>query len=133
MYAIRSYYDIYFLDYLQFEGLAYRFVPIRTPRQGITNGRIDTDILYDNVMNKFLWGNVNDPNIHMDEYNKKQINIMQTRYMFARLSEALNQEGKKEEAIKVVDRMFELFPNNIIPYTFDSFPALEQYYSYNFV
>jgi len=120
--------NIYFLDYLQFEGLAYRFVPIRTPRQGITNGRIDTDILYDNVMNKFLWGNVNDPNIHMDEYNKKQINIMQTRYMFARLSEALNQEGKKEEAIKVVDRMFELFPNNIIPYTFDSFPALEQYY-----
>ncbi|HPF52550.1 MAG TPA: DUF2723 domain-containing protein [Draconibacterium sp.] len=120
--------NIYFLDYLQFEGLAYRFVPIRTPRQGITNGHIDTDILYDNVMNKFVWGNVNDPSIHLDEYNKKQINIMQTRYIFARLSEALNQEGKKEEAIKVIDRMFELFPNDIIPYSFDSFPALEQYY-----
>ena len=120
--------NIYFLDYLQFEGLAYRFVPIRTPRQGISTGRIDTDILYDNVMNKFVWGNVNDPNIHMDEYNKKQINIMQARYMFARLSEALNQEGKKEQAIEVIDKMFELFPNDIIPYTFDSFPALEQYY-----
>jgi len=120
--------NIFFLDYLQFEGLAYRFVPIRTPRQGITNGRIDTDILYDNVMNKYVWGNVNDPDIHMDEYNKKQINIMQTRYMFARLSEALVQEGKKEQALNVIDRMFELFPNDIIPYTFDSFPALEQYY-----
>ncbi len=120
--------SIYFLDYLQFEGLAYRLVPIRTPRQGMNYGRIDADILHDKVMNKFVWGNVNDPNIHMDEYNRKQINIMQTRYMFARLSEALIQEGKKDEAIKVIDRMFELFPNDIIPYTFDSFPAVEQYY-----
>lgn len=120
--------NIYFLDYLQFEGLAYRFVPIRTPRQGINTGRIDTEILYENVMNKFVWGNVNDPDIHMDEYNRKQINIMQARYMFARLAEALNNDGEKEKAIEVIDRMFELFPNEIIPYTFDSFPAIEQYY-----
>lgn len=120
--------NIFFLDYLQFEGLAYRFVPIRTPRQGINVGRIDTDILYDNVMNKFVWGNVNDPDIHLDEYNKKQINIMQTRYMFARLADALNRDGEKEKAEQVIDRMFELFPNDRIPYTFDSFPALEQYY-----
>lgn len=120
--------NVFFLDYLQFEGLAYRFVPIHTPRQGMYYGRIDAGILYDNLMNKYVWGNVNDPNIHMDEYNKKQINIMQTRYMFARLSEAMLQEGKKDSAVAVIDRMFELFPNEIIPYTFDSFPALEQYY-----
>ena len=120
--------NIFFLDYLQFEGLAYRLVPIRTQRQGMYYGRIDTDILYDNVMNKFVWGNVNDPDIHLDEYNRKQINIMQTRYMFARLSEALLQEGKKDSAVAVIDKMFELFPNDIIPYTFDSFPAVEQYY-----
>ena len=120
--------NIFFLDYLQFEGLAYRFVPIRTPRQGINVGRIDTDILYDNVMNKFVWGNVNDPDIHLDEYNKKQINIMQTRYMFARLADALNREGETEKAEQAIDRMFELFPNDRIPYTYDSFPALEQYY-----
>ncbi|WP_340111356.1 protein O-mannosyl-transferase family [Maribellus mangrovi] len=120
--------NIHFLDWLQFEGLAYRFVPIQTKRQGIMTGRIDTDILYDNVMNKFVWGNVNDPDIHMDEYNRKQINIMQTRYMFARLAEALIRDGEKEKAIEVIDRLFELFPNSIIPLTYDSFPAVEQYY-----
>lgn len=120
--------NIPFLDWLQFEGLAYRFVPIKTPRKGIENGRIDTDILYNNVMNKFVWGNVNDPEIHLDEYNKKQINIMQTRYMFARLASALVNEGKKEKAIEVVDKMFELFPNAKIPYDYSSFPAVEQYY-----
>ncbi len=120
--------NIHFLDWLQFEGLAYRFVPIKSQRQGIMNGHIDTDILYDNVMNKFVWGNVNDPDVFLDEYNKKQINIMQSRYMFARLADALNSEGKKEKAIEVVDRMFEIFPNEKIPYTYDSFPAVEQYY-----
>lgn len=120
--------NIPFLDWLQFEGLAYRFVPIKTPRKGIENGRIDTDILYNNVMNKFVWGNVNDPDVHLDEYNKKQINIMQTRYMFARLASALVNEGKKEKAVEVVDKMFELFPNAKIPYDYSSFPAVEQYY-----
>ncbi|WP_167604979.1 DUF2723 domain-containing protein [Maribellus sediminis] len=120
--------NIHFLDWLQFEGLAYRFVPIRTPKQGIMSGRIDADILYDNVMNKYVWGNVNDPDIHMDEYNRKQINIMQTRYMFARLAEALVQKGENEKAIEVIDKLFELFPDSVIPLTFDSFPAVEQYY-----
>lgn len=120
--------NIFFLDWLQFEGYAYRFVPIKTPKKGIMTGRIDTDILYDNVMNKFVWGNVDDPDVHMDEYNKKQISIMQTRYMFARLAEALNREGKKGKAIEVVDKLFELLPNEKLPWTFDSFPAVEQYY-----
>ena len=60
-------------------------------------------------MNKFVWGNVNDPDIHMDEYNRKQINIMQARYMFTRLSQALLGEGEKDKAIEVADKMFELF------------------------
>jgi len=127
--------NIPFLDYLQFEGLAYRFVPIRTPKSGMLAGRIDSDILYNNVMNKFVWGNVNDPDIHMDEYNRKQINIMQARLMFSRLAQALlnesaaeKDESKKQKAIAVIDKMFELFPDEKIPWTYDSFQAVEQYY-----
>ena len=120
--------NIHFLDWLQFEGLAYRFVPIRTPKQGVTAGRIDAEILYDNVMNKFVWGNVNDPDIHMDEYNRKQINIMQTQYMFTRLSQALLAEGETEKAIEVADKMFELFPNEKIPLDYSSFQMAAQYY-----
>jgi tetratricopeptide (TPR) repeat protein len=120
--------NIFFTDWLQFEGLAYRFVPIKTEDKGMYTGRINTDILYEKVMNKFTWGNVNDPNIFLDDYNKKELLILQARYMFARLAEALNKEGKKEKAIEVIDKMFELFPNSKIPLSFDSFPAVEQYY-----
>jgi len=120
--------NIFFLDYLQFEGLAYRLVPIKTTRSGANTGRVDSDILYENVMEKFVWGNINDPNIFLDEYNKKEIKIIQARQMFARLAETLISEGKNEKAIEVLDKMFELFPNESMALTFDSFPAAELYY-----
>lgn len=120
--------SIFFLDYLQFEGLAYRFVPIETKGGGMNRGRIDADILYENVMKKFVWGNVNDPDIYLDEYNEKAVNIIQARYMFARLAEALINKGDNKRAIEVLDKMFEIFPNEKIPLTYDSFPAVELYY-----
>lgn len=123
--------NIFFTNYLQLEGLAYRFVPIKTTGSGINTGRIDTDILYNNVMNKFVWGNVNSPDVYLDDYNKKAINIIQARYMFARLAQALLKENKKEKAIEVLDRLFEIFPNNRIPLTYDSTPAIEVYYQAN--
>ncbi|MBN2635617.1 MAG: DUF2723 domain-containing protein [Prolixibacteraceae bacterium] len=120
--------NIFFTEYLQNEGLAYRFVPIRTRGSGINMGRIDADILYDHVMNKFVWGNVNSPDVYLDDYNKKAISIIQARYLFARLAQALLQKGEKEKAIEVLDKMFELFPNEKIPLSYDSNPALEMYY-----
>jgi len=120
--------SIFFLDWLQFEGLAYRFVPIKTKREGLAFGYVNSNVLYDHVMNRFVWGNVNDPDIYLDEYNERAIKIIQARHMFARLAEKLNDEGKKEKAKEVVDKMFELFPDEIIPLSFDSFPATEQYY-----
>jgi hypothetical protein len=108
--------------------LAYRFVPVKKDENSLYTGHINSGILYENVMNKFVWGNVNDPGIFLDDYNKTEIKIIQARYMFARLAEALNNEGKHEKAEEVIDKMFELFPDEIIPLSYDSFQALEQYF-----
>jgi hypothetical protein len=123
--------NIFFTDWLQFEGLAYRLVPIKTTTKGMERGRVDADILYENVMQKFVWGNVNDPDVHLDEYNKKELKIIQARYMFARLAGSLIAKGDKERAVEVMDKMFELFPDEKIPLTFDSFPGIEMYYRAN--
>ncbi len=120
--------NIFFLDYLQFEGLAYRFVPIETKSSGMYRGRVDAEILHDNVMNKFVWGNVNSPDVYLDEYNKKAVNIIQARYMFARLAQALVEKGDNKRAVEVLDKLFEIFPNEKMPLTYDSFPATELYY-----
>ncbi len=120
--------NIFFTDYLQYEGLAYRFVPIKTGGSGVNMGRIDADILYDHVMNKFVWGNVNSPDVYLDDYNKKALNIIQARYLFARLAQALLQKNENEKAVEVLDKMFDLFPNERIPLSYDSNPAIEMYY-----
>ncbi|NQU55181.1 MAG: DUF2723 domain-containing protein [Bacteroidetes bacterium] len=100
-------------DYFQVEGFAYRFVPIKTASspQELKFGRVDTDLMYDNLMNKFEWGNMNDPEIYLDENNMRMMTNI--RNSFNRLANALIEEGKNEMAIEVVDRCFELVPQDI--------------------
>jgi hypothetical protein len=54
------------------EGLSYRVVPVKTdkPEQG-EFGMIDSDVMYDNMMNKFKWGNAEKPSVYLDENNRR--------------------------------------------------------------
>ncbi|NQY10350.1 MAG: DUF2723 domain-containing protein [Flavobacteriales bacterium] len=113
--------------YFQLEGLAYRLVPIKTNNPDGQLGRIDTDIMFDNMMNKFKWGNISDPNIYLNEQNLRM--TMNFRSNFTRLAEALIAEGKIDKAIEVTDRCFELMPNESIPYNLFVMPLATIYYS----
>jgi hypothetical protein len=113
-------------DYFQLEGLAYRLVPIKTTSRGQDFGRIDTDIMYNNMMNKFAWGGIDKKEVYMDENNNRM--TMNLRSNFDRLASALIQEGKKDSAIKVVDRAFEVLPENNVPYNFFVVQLAEDYY-----
>jgi len=113
-------------DYFQLEGLAYRLVPIKTTSRGQDYGRIDTDIMYNNMMNKFAWGGIDKKEVYMDENNNRM--TMNLRSNFDRLASALIQEGKKDSAMKVVDRAFEVLPENNVPYNFFVVQLAEDYY-----
>ena len=113
-------------DYFQLEGLAYRLVPIKTTSRGQDFGRIDTDIMYNNMMNKFAWGGIDKKEVYMDENNNRM--TMNLRSNFDRLASALIQEGKKDSAIKVIDRAFEVLPENNVPYNFFVVQLAEDYY-----
>ena len=114
--------------YFQLEGLAYRLIPVKTQEtQDGETGRIDTDILYDNMMNKFKWGNINDPHVYLNQdYLRMMMNF---RNNFARLAQALVREGKNDKAIKVLDRCQEMMPDKTIPYDYFILPVAEAYYA----
>ena len=97
-------------DYFQMEGFASRFVPIRTKFDYQSIGRIDTDILYDNLMNKFRWGNIGDPDVYLNENTRRTIRIVKIRNNFGRLAKALAKESKKDKAQKVLERGLEVLP-----------------------
>jgi tetratricopeptide (TPR) repeat protein len=54
---------------------------------------------------------MNDPDIYLDENNMRMMTNI--RNSFNRLANALIEEGKNEMAIEVVDRCFELIPQDI--------------------
>ncbi len=104
-------------EYFQLEGLVYRFVPIRTKNNNwLDYGRIDTDILYENMMNKFVWGGANDKRANIDYHHKRTLIVIRARLNYARLAKALADEGKNEKALSVLDHCMESLPLSQIPY-----------------
>lgn len=112
--------------YFQLEGLAYRFVPYLAKSADGQTGEVATDIMYDNLINKFNWGNMQDPNVYLDETNMRM--TMNFRNNFVRLAEALIREGDFERAENVIDRCLEVMPNEAIPFNYFNLPMAEVYY-----
>ena len=102
-------------DYLQCDGFAHRLVPIRTPYSFVDAGRIDTEYLYDNLMNKFRYGNIKDPRVNCDYYIRYTVSATQVRNTFSRLAVQLAEQGDSLRARKVINRVMEEIPPSQIP------------------
>lgn len=115
-------------DYFQLEGFAYRLVPIKTEASegGLNVGRVDSKAMYENVMNKFKWGNMNSPKVYIDENNSRM--MMNIRNTFNRLADQLNTEGQPEKAAQVLDKGVELIPHKVVPYNYFSMLMAETYF-----
>jgi hypothetical protein len=111
-------------DFLQLEGLALRLVPIHTKSSSesfgiIGSGRVDTETAYKNIMEKWQWGNFDKTRQYIDRAYLPSLQTM--RVTFIRLARQLLQEGKKDKAIALTDKYFEVFPKMNFPY--DQFSA----------
>jgi tetratricopeptide (TPR) repeat protein len=93
------------------EGLASRFTPFETKKLGAT---IDSEKMYDNLMNKFKFGGIDKPGIYIDE------NVMRMCYthrrVFAQLIEQLMKEGQKDKALAALDYAEKMIPAYNVPY-----------------
>jgi len=129
-FAVTTGNDAYFglEKYFQLEGLAYRLVPIRNdaPSEDLSLGRINTNVLYNNLMNKFTWGGLNNPSVYLSEDNIRL--TMTIRTIFGRLANSLISENKIDSALKVLDRAEEIMPNKLVPYNYFNLPLAEAYY-----
>lgn len=115
-------------EYFQLEGLAYRFVPIRNKRkpQTIDFGVVNADKMYDNMMNRFSYGNMELPDVYLDETNKRvSYNL---RNSFGRLADQLVAEGKNDKALEVLNRCEELMPESKFAYNYFVFGVIEGYF-----
>jgi uncharacterized protein (UPF0262 family) len=112
--------------YFQLEGIAYRLVPIYNPVQMGQIGSINSDVMYDNMINKFRWGAVQDSNVYLDENNMRMLGNF--RNNFGRLAETLINEGKRDSAKVVLDRCMEIMPHERVPFDYFMLMIIENYY-----
>lgn len=117
--------------HFQLEGLAYRFVPIKTPKAQQNSathfGRVNTETMYNNIMEKFQWGGMDGEDIYMDENNLRMTTNM--RLQFSNLAEALITEGKDEKALNVLNKSLEVMPERNVPFTRVLHPTVEAFYA----
>ncbi len=106
------------------EGLAYRVVPVRTdkPEQG-EFGMIDPTIMYDNLMNKFAWGNAGAPSVYLDENNRRMFSNF--RRIFGTLGNDLLLRGDTVKAVEVAHRGLDIVPDAKMPNDFFSVELAE--------
>ncbi|WP_319504340.1 DUF2723 domain-containing protein [Bacteroides graminisolvens] len=97
------------------EGLAYRFTPFDAQALGAT---INSEKMYDNLMNKFKFGGINKAGIYIDENTMRM--CYTHRRIFTQLITQLLKEGKKDKALKALEYCEKMIPASNVPYDYQN-------------
>ena len=95
-------------NFLQ-EGLAYRITPFDNVKLG---RRLDSERMYDNLMHKFKFGGIDNPDIYLDETVLRMCDTH--RRMFVQLATQLIKEGKNDKAKEVLDYCEKVIPSTTV-------------------
>ncbi len=107
IYFTMPYGELGFSKYIRRDGLSYRLIPVE-------NSTVNTDWMFDKVMNKFGFGNANIFNVYYDEENRRHLNII--RRADAELALDLAGKNRKEDARKVLDKTDNMMLQSNFPY-----------------
>ncbi len=105
-------------DYMQLEGLALRLVPVKSQSDlrayGMVGaGRVADEIAFKNIMEKWAWGNFDKEKLFVDRSYMPSLQTM--RVAMIRTGRQLVADGKKDEAVQLADKYFEVFPDYNFP------------------
>jgi hypothetical protein len=119
--------------YMQLEGLASRIVPVLSPKEDpmlrglgiIAAGRVAEDKVVERVTKKFKWGNFDKRKAFIDRSYRPSVQT--TQFVIMRTVSDLLRKGKREQAIQLLDKFFEAFPNMNFPYDGQIFTFIQMY------
>jgi hypothetical protein len=124
--------DMGLSNYLQLEGFAYKLVPIKTePADYLSVGRLNVDKLYENFVEKFQWGGMDNPSVYIDHNIQRTALVLRLRNNFNRLASELISLGKTDSALVVLGKLEQLMPTKNFPYDFFVIGQIENYYNAN--
>jgi len=99
--------------YLINEGFALRLMPVqfnKTEEEMRMGETVNVDALYDHTMNKFVWGNLAHAR-YLDHESYGMLSLIINN--FSTLSQTLVEAGRKDDAVKVLNKCLEVIPKRI--------------------
>ncbi len=112
--------------YFQLEGLTYRFVPYIAKSTDGQTGVVQSEKMYEKLVNEFEWGGFNNPDLYFDETNTRM--VMNFRSSYARLAQALMSKGENAKAIKTLDKCVAEFPREVVTFSYFFIPIIDTYF-----
>ncbi|MFV0472338.1 MAG: DUF2723 domain-containing protein [Paludibacteraceae bacterium] len=106
-----EYFPKSFNQYVERTGLANHIVPIKNSGEDFN---INVDEMYDNMMTKFKFGGIENPNIYLDDNIRRMCNTH--RMLFANLIGTLINEGDTVRAKKALLYCEKVIPPATVPY-----------------
>ncbi|MFM2225010.1 MAG: hypothetical protein RJA07_1212 [Bacteroidota bacterium] len=115
-------------EYMEITGMIVRLTPFKNKQHTMypMTGAVNTNLMKDNVMNKYLYGGIQNKNVYLDETAMRMAVNLQSN--MGRLAEQLVIEGRKQEAIEVLDKCVKMLPSVEVPYTVYVLPFVDTYY-----
>jgi tetratricopeptide (TPR) repeat protein len=100
------------------EGIAWRITPFTFDSNSPLNTVCDTEKMYDNMMNRYQYGNLKQPGLYIEETTMRM--CFTHRRWFANLINNLLKEGKNDLALKALDKCEEEIPSYNVPHDANS-------------
>ena len=115
-------------DYVVQEGATFRLLPIDSKKQrssstslnteldfAASEDLVNTEVMYENMMNKFRWRELDNPNTYYttEDYKDKAVSVH--RSYLNNLAKALINENKIEKAREVLLKGLETMPDKAVP------------------
>jgi hypothetical protein len=113
--------------YVVQEGNAYRLLPLENPDINELGEMVNTEIMYDNLMNNFHYRELDNPRVDYNE-DYRQF-VLNHRASFNSLAEALLREGKTEKASEIILKNLRTMPDEAIPYDFTTAKTVDLLYA----
>ena len=124
--TVRNFLDIE--QYCYMEGWVYKFMPVKPDSSNYipSLGSIDALGSYNITMNKFKWGNLDDPKVYVDpeSYNNSMRPKMQALFV----GQMLLDKGMKKECKALIDQYLTRFPDPKFVYDVYNMPFVDMYY-----
>lgn len=125
IYFTSEYRDLGFGDYIRQDGLTYRLVPVSN------NTQLNNDWVADKMMTKFAFGNADVRGVYFDEENRRHLNGI--RLAYAKAAGNLAENGRKEDAIKLLRKCDKGMLTENMPYGLVSRYQQHNYISLQFL